>query len=185
MAGPRRNLLVIGAVVPVLVLTACGSGSGGRASQHPSTSTRASTTTSTVAVTTTTTAAPASTTTTTRAPAGPAAVTTLRARAGGGSGEVVVSWSGVAGATHYRVARAVAPSGPFTTVADVNAASGTGSHVPSVVNLYLDQGSYVVVDVPTGSASRRWYYAVTAAADGASAPQSAVVCGAPPGSSCA
>jgi len=123
-------------------------------------------------------------TTTTRAPSAPAAVSTLRAVAGGGSGEILLSWSGVPGATGYRVGRAVAPSGPFTTVADVNAASGTGSHAPSVVNLYIAEGRYAIVDVPTGSPDRRWYYVVTATSGAATAPPSAAVCGAPPGSSC-
>ena len=125
-----------------------------------------------------------SSTTTTRPPSGPAAVSTLRAVTGGGSGEIVISWSGVPGATGYRVGRAVAPSGPFATVAEVDAASGTGTHTPSVVNLYRDQGRYVLVDVPTGSPDRRWHYVVTATSGAATAPPSAVVCGAPPGSSC-
>jgi hypothetical protein len=85
-----------------------------------STTTTAPTTSDTAAVPTTTRAAP----TTTLPPAAiPGAVTVIRTRPGGGSGEIVVQWDAVGGATGYRVLRSGGADGPYAVIADHDVAT--------------------------------------------------------------
>ena len=111
-------------------------------------------------------------------PTGPLHVGTGRGAALGDSLARVLQWAG------YRVDRATAPAGPFTTIADPDATTLLGPRSATVVNLYRSEGRYVLVDVPIGAADHRWFYRVTAHGPGGDGPPSAVVCGTPPGFSC-
>lgn len=162
----------------VLMLAACGS------SDSTSSPARSSTTRRPAVSSTSNSSVPTSTTSSTTSGA-PVTVTVLRAGPAGGSGEIQLGWTGVAGATGYRVGRATTMSGPFATTADVNAATGQGPHDPDVVNLYRSGTGYAYVDVPTGAApDRRRYYRVTAYNTSGAAAPSVTVCGAPPGAAC-
>ena len=177
----RRTVPAMAATV--VLLAACGS-SGSTSSPASSSTTRRPATPST-SISTSTSSVPTSTTSSASSGA-PGTVTVLKAGPAGGSGEIQLEWSGVAGATGYRVGRATTVSGPFATTADVNAATGQGPHDPDVVNLFRSATGYVYVDVPTGAAPgpRRFYRVTAYNTSGAAAP-SAVVCGAPsPGVGC-
>jgi hypothetical protein len=162
-------------------------------SSTTSTSTDRSTTTTPTA--TSSTAAPDSTTTTAgESGAAPRRVDVVSAGPGGGSGEVVLNWDAVAGATGYRVLRASTPNGSFETVADLNVTTGSATAAPDVVNVWSEEHSYIpsagaldapdrspefqYIDVVTG-AEQRCYRVVpyNAAGDGRA---SVVTCGAPP-----
>jgi hypothetical protein len=159
-----------------------------------------SSTTSTERSTTTTTSSSSSTSasdTTTTAEGGPGAVpravSDVSAGPGGGSGEVVLNWDAVTGATGYRVLRSAAPNGPFETVADLNVTTGSATAAPDVVNVWSEEHSYIpsagALDAPDRSpefqyidvvsAEQRCYRVVaySAAGDG---PASVTACGSPP-----
>lgn len=94
-----------------------------------------------------------------------------------------MTWSGVAQATGYRVSRATSADGPYTTTADLDVATGTGTKAAGVVNLFVaSDGSFVYVEVVSDAATNgpRRYYRVTAYNPAGSAAPSAVVCGTPP-----
>jgi hypothetical protein len=128
----------------------------------------------------------------------PAQVTVIRAGHGGGSGEIELQWTGVPGASGYRIERADTASGPFSIAADVNLTTGKVTMVgPGVGNIDSDQQTFyppslatpvarvtpryfTYVEFPVvGYTFRRHYFRVTAyngRGDGAS---SVVVCGTP------
>lgn len=133
---------------------------------------------------------------TTATPSGsvPGPVTVVQAYPGGGSGEVVLDWDAVAGATGYRVLRARCPGGRFRRVADIDITTGRATAAPDVVNIWSAQHSYIpsggtlpapdsspwfqYVDV--GWSGQRCYRVVAYNAAGA-APPSVVTCASPPG----
>ena len=183
----------VGSIVVLVTLTVAACGGSGSTSTSTSTRRPRASSTSTTSTSTSssssTSSGPASTSTTrVNPPVGrpPGPVTVVSAGPGGGSGEIQVSWAGVADATTYRVERATTAAGPFATTATVSAATGSGPHDASVVNLYRSGADFFYVDVPADAApNRSRFYRVTASnASGAAAP-SAVVCGAPAGSACA
>jgi hypothetical protein len=95
-----------------------------------------------------------------------------------------VSWSGVALATGYRVARATSPNGPYSITADLDVASGRSTKDASVKNLfYSGDNGFVYIEVLTDSPANglHRYYRVTAYNAAGDGPSSAVVCGAPVG----
>jgi hypothetical protein len=124
----------------------------------------------------------------------PGSVTPV-AKSGGGSGEVVVDWTAVPGATGYRIFRTNADGGQPRIVADLNITTGRTTAAPEVVNIWSADHSYVpgsrprtspdpspwfqYVDVGEG---RRCYrmLAYNAAGNG---PLSAITCGYPIGQS--
>jgi hypothetical protein len=156
------------------------------------TSGSSTTTTSTTSTSSSDTAPPSSSSTTQAEPA-PGPVTVLRAGPGGGSGEVVLDWNAVSGATGYRVLRAATAAGPFAVVADFDVTTGSTSAADEVVNLWSEQHSYVPADGALGSpdTSPRFQYvevdgtgsrcfvvvARNGSGDGA---ESAPACGSPP-----
>lgn len=151
---------------------------------HSTTSTTSGRSTSTASTTTTTTVGPG---------AVPDAVTVVSAGSGAGSGEVVLDWDAVAGATGYRVLRSEVPDGPFEVVADLDVTTGSTTAEADVVNIWSEQHTYIpagdaltapdespwfqYVDISTSE--RRCYRVIArnAAGDG---PASTVTCGSPP-----
>jgi hypothetical protein len=184
----RTSRHVVIGVLSVVLLLGAGCGDDGDATTPTSTTTvttsappTSTTPTSTVSPTVTpTSSTPNSTTTTTAPGARPADAPTPTVRAGGGSGEIVLRWRTVAGATGYRVQRASSPRGPFTVSADVDVVSGHTTRGDGVTNVWspaADEFEYVEV---VGSGSVR-YLRVVAYNDAGEGPVSAAVCGAPPG----
>ena len=123
----------------------------------------------------------------------PPRVSVVTASPGGGSGEVMVDWNAVAGATGYRVERAPTATGSFTAVAVFDITTGTATVASDVVNLWSTGYSYVggsvggalpdrspsfeYVEFPETTARCFRVVAVNAAGR---APASAVVCSGPP-----
>jgi hypothetical protein len=193
----RRWVLVItlGAAVgvaAVLALTWDRDDDGGTGALPPSTTDRPTSSTAS-ATSTSTTAAPTTITTSGGPGAAPGAVQVISAGSGGGSGEVVVDWDAVAGATGYRVLRAGATSGPFRIVADMDVLTGSTEAAAEVVNLWSEEHTYVpsggALDAPdrspwfqyvevTGS-DRRCFRVIAYNAAGEGEP-SVVACGSPP-----
>ncbi len=193
---------VIAAGVVAVVAATTGGDETGRAATAPGPSAERSSTTSPAAPTTTT---PSPTTpgdddhergpstTTTAPPLNVPGVTTARARPGGGSGEVVVDWRAVTGATGYQVLRAGAPGGLFVTVADVNITTGSTRAADGVTNIWSEDhmylpsgGSLTAPDrspwfqyVDIGDPGQRCYR-VIAHNPTAEGRASAVTCGSPP-----
>ena len=190
----REQRLVLGAsragvaCVALIALSACGDSSSKPPSSSTAVVTTTAVTTTTAATTTTavttTTAAPTTATTTRAGTAAPAQVTVARAGPAGGSGEIEVVWGPVALATGYRVARATAPGGPFTTTADYDVATGTSVKAAGVTNVVFFSSSqtfqYVEI-VSAVPADPHRYFRVTAYNAGGEGSPSAVVCGSPPG----
>ena len=160
-------------------------------------STTSTTTTSTTTASTSTTSSSVPTssvsTTTTGTPSGPPAVGEVSAHAGGGSGEVVVDWNTVEGATGYRVLRASTPDGDFTVVADIDVTTGRATAGDEVVNVWSGTHSYIPFDGPLSasdpSASIQYVevagpgercFRIVAYDGRAAASPSAVACGSPP-----
>jgi hypothetical protein len=123
------------------------------------------------------------------------AVTSLVAAAGGGSGEVTVSWEGVVGAAGYRVYRATEPDGPFEVGAVVDVATGEAELSEGVVDVWLPEGDfppfttvpgveheprYQYIEV-LGAGTSKQYYVVVAFDFQGEGPRSTVVCAAPSG----
>jgi hypothetical protein len=175
----RRTAAIALVTTAALALGGCGD-DGETAGTEPDGSTSTTTEAST---TTTSTTAPTSTATTTTvvttAPAGPP-VTVLDAGPAGGSGEIQLTWDGVAGATGYRVERADASAGPFEVAATIDLASGEITRATGVVNVLLATGDQPFTYVEVGGADRR-FLRVVAVHGGADAEPSPVVCGAPVG----
>lgn len=166
----------------------------------PRRSTELSTTTSTSASTSTSTSttAPATTTTvssSTTMPVGAVpGVVVVRALPPGGSGERVLEWDAVAGATGYRVLRSDAQDGQFVTVAELDITTGAATAEDEVVNIWSQQHSYVPprdgFDGPDlspwfqyveyGGSGERCFQVIAFNAAG-DAPPSEVVCASPSG----
>ncbi len=121
----------------------------------------------------------------------PPAVTQPTAAPGGGSGEIVLDWLAVAGATEYRVEHASSVGGPFTVAASVDVVTGKATSVPEVVNLWSSVYSYIPSSgsappsaLPTSiqyvevASGQRWFRVIAANAAGA-APASPVASAAP------
>jgi len=180
------------ATLSLIALASCGDSSSttlaatstaASVTTPPATTTFATSSTSTTR-TVVTTATTATTARPTTAGAVPAPVTVVRAGPAGGSGEINVIWSGVAGATGYRVARATAVGGPFTTSADYDVATGTSVKSTGVTNVFLaSDKSFVYVEAMAepGITDRRRYFHVTAYNTAGAAAPSTAVCGTPPG----
>ncbi len=95
-----------------------------------------------------TTATPGPTTSVTSAPTTAPAGTvpgapTLQAYPGGGSGEIVVRWNAVPGATGYRVQRSATAGGGFTVAAEFDVTTGATTAVSDVVNIWSAGHSYL------------------------------------------
>jgi hypothetical protein len=165
------------------------------------TTTGPATTSSTAAPTTTTptttsptssTSAPASSTTTADQGPVPAIVEVVNAGSGGGSGEVVLDWGAVPGATTYQVLRSDDEDGTFEIVAEIDVVMGTASAADDVVNVWSPQHSYVPSDgaLATGDTSATFQYVelaagrhcfrVVASNTAGDGPASLVTCGSPP-----
>jgi hypothetical protein len=125
------------------------------ATSSPSTSSSVTTTSSTAATSTTT----------TQPSNRPGAVDELSAQPGGGSGEIVLEWGAVPGATGYRVLRSTAMNGSFATVADIDVTDGSATAADNVVNVWSERHSYIP---PGGTMSSPdpspWYQYVEVAA---------------------
>ena len=129
----------------------------------------------------------------------PGQVTVIRGGPGGGSGEIGVDWTGVPGATGYRIERADTSNGPFSIAADLNLVSGAVTMVgPGVGNITGDQQNFYPPSAAThaGAAPSRYfryvefpvvgytfsrhYFRVTAYNSNGDGARSVVVCGTPP-----
>ena len=192
IVGIVAALVLVG--LGVFALTRDSGGDGASASPSP---TPSAAPTSPSAAPTTPSAAPTSPSPspTTPAPtpttAPPPSVTQVTAAPGGGSGEIVLDWLTVAGATAYRVEHASSVGGPFTVAASVDVVTGKATSVPEVVNLWSSVYSYIP---PSGSAppsalptsiqyvevasGQRWFRVIASNAAGA-APASPVVSATP------
>jgi len=125
----------------------------------------------------------------------PGQVTVIRAGHSGGSGEIGLLWTGVPGATGYRIERADTAAGPFSIAAELNLLTGTATMVaPGVTNIFSDQQNFRF----SGSGSQtgvrpsrhfeyveypfpRHYFRVTASNANGDGASSVVVCGTPIG----
>lgn len=136
MGTQRSHRFVLSASISAVLLLACGDDDEGTATTMSSTSSTAST----IEQPTTTTAVPTSTTTS--APKLPAPSRVV-ARTGAGSGEVEFEWSAVAGATGYRVVRAVTTGGVYVTVAEIDIQTGKATVADDVPNVYSRAHTYV------------------------------------------
>jgi len=129
-----------------------------------------------------------------RAPSGPVpAVVVAVARTSGGSGEVQVDWTAVAGATGYRVLRTDSAGRQARVVADFNITTGRTTAAPAVVNIWSAEHSYLPDRGPLTQVDRSpWFqyidvgvglrcYRVLAYNRAGHGPPSAVTCAAPPG----
>jgi len=183
--------LVVLALVAATVVAVTGEGDDKTevAGDEPAASTTTSTST-TVATTTTmaptTTDSPAATTTTRPAPTTtpapgpvPGAVAVVRAGPGGGSGEIMVEWEAVAGATGYRVLRSEAAGGPYAVIADYDVATGHATTTEEGIYVGSPTGTSYYQYVEYGEARVRWFQVVAYNAAG-DAPPSAAVSGSPP-----
>ena len=141
------------------------------------TTTTAPTTSDTAAVTTTTRPAP----TTTPPPAAvPGAVTVIRAGPGGGSGEIVVHWDAVAGATGYRVLESGGAGGPYAVVADHDVATRqTTAAAEDGITVWSPDGSPWFEYIEVGEPRVRWFQVVAYNDAGAATP-SIAASGSPP-----
>jgi hypothetical protein len=123
----------------------------------------------------------------------PGVVTVVGVRAGGGSGEVQLTWEAVADATGYRVLRSDVADGEFAVTAELDVTTGVATASADVVNVFSEQHSYVPVrsELEGPDQSTQFSYidigfrprcfrviAFNAAGDG---PASDVACGSPPG----
>jgi hypothetical protein len=186
----------IGIVVAALVLSADDEDTTAVGSE-PATSTSQSASTTTSLPPTTTTAAPTTTAVSPTTAPDVAVVPpapAVRARSGGGSGEVVVEWDSVAGATGYRVLRSEVPGGELQIVAEIDVTTGTATADDGVVNVWSQHHSYVPSDGTMAGPDRSpWFqvvefpvsgqhcFAVIAHNSAGAGPESDVVCASPPG----
>jgi hypothetical protein len=173
-----KALLITATIaLAVVIAGACSSADDSAATTtRPSSTTSVTPTTSTL-TTSTSTSTTTSSTTTTRAPATtvadppPGQVTGVTARTGGGSGEVVLTWTQnpEPDVVSYTISRAATAGGASTQI---------GSMTRAQVNAF-PVAPYVDVPVRVG------YYRVRAVdAAGNQGPPSTEVCGASPGNSC-
>ncbi len=121
-------------------------------------------------------------------------VTNLSAGGGGGSGEVALRWDAVAGATGYRVLRAVEAADTFEVAATIDLLTGTARVASNVIYLASDTQTFVptrnATVAPTAPPTRFEYielltdgaphrsFRVVAIGPGGASPASPVVCGA-------
>lgn len=115
----------------------------------------------------------------------PGAVSGLSAGPGGGSGEIVVNWTGTSDATGYRVYRSSAPGGPMTRGASYSLATGS-----TTVEF---AGAYEFIQIWAPSAStfeyveavdgQPGYFVVVAFNSAGEGPRAGAVCAVPTGSS--
>jgi hypothetical protein len=123
----------------------------------------------------------------------PGPVTLERVGPGGGSGEIVVRWHAVPGATGYRVLRSETRCGPFEVVADFDVTTGRVSADEDVVNIWSAEHSYIPRWEPfTGADRSSWFeyveisrtgercFEVMAFNQAGDGPASPVACGSPP-----
>jgi hypothetical protein len=100
----------------------------------------------------------------------------------------MVTWSSVASATGYRVVRAIAPEGPYSTAAELDVATGTSTKASGVTNVFVaSDGNFVYIELlgDAITSEPRRYYRVIAYNPAGEASPSAVVCGAPtPNTAC-
>lgn len=186
-------------VVGVLIAVWGDDGDGVRAAGPDATTERSTTTAPPTAASTTVPATTAAGAPTTAAPTTapgvipPGPVTVVSAATGGGSGEVVVDWNAVVGATGYRVLRSGAAEGPYGVAADVDVITGGVTADPDVATIWSDQRSYLHPGVPPPASpdTSPWFqlvnlgdgqrcFQVVAYNAGGDAPPSPVVCGWPP-----
>jgi hypothetical protein len=112
----------------------------------------------------------------------PGQVTGVTAGAGGGSGEILVSWDPVANATGYRVYRSSLPDGPFARSASFDVATGRTTIEAEFPYEYIGiypswpQRFEYVDAVPVDGPA---YFKVTAFNSGGESAPTAVVCGTP------
>ena len=172
----KARLFAEAIVATALLVSACSSADDASTATSLSpntsaTSTTATITTTTTAATTTTATTTTATTTTRTADAPPAQVTGVIARTGGGSGEVVITWTQnpEPDVVSYTISRAATAGGASVQI---------GSMTRAQVN---DFPVAPYVDVPV----RVGYYRIRAVdAGGNQGPQSVEVCGASPGNRC-
>ena len=114
----------------------------------------------------------------------PGEVTGVGAENGGGSGEIVAYWDGVADATGYRVYRSTSPDGPFDRSASYDVATDETTVETNLGYEYISFWSsspqhfaYVESMYTQGPI----YFRVTAFNSGGEGPPSVVVCGSPVG----
>jgi hypothetical protein len=112
---------------------------------------------------------------------------------GGGSGEIVVRWDAVAGATGYRVLRSPDPDGTFAAVAGIDVTTGAATASPGVTTIWSAGHTYVPSGgtlsapdpspwfeyVEVGGPRNRCFRVVARNAVG-DGPASATACGSPP-----
>jgi hypothetical protein len=184
------GLVVLGLVTATAVaLTRNGADTTEVVQDDPAASSTTSTPTTLATTTTTaptTTDGPAVTTTTRPAPPTapapgpvPGAVTVIRGGPGGGSGEIMVEWDAVAGATGYRVLRSDTAGGPYAVAADYDVATGHATTADDGIFVWSPTGSSHFQYIEVGEERVRWFQVVAYNAAG-DAPPSAAVSGSPP-----
>lgn len=126
----------------------------------------------------------------------PPAPTIVTGEAGGGSGEVVIEWTPVAGAAGYSVRVASAPGGPYAEVARLNVVNGNFTATSSVLNVYSDTavwypGAYsssgpssLFTYVGLADYSQNYFRVVAFNAAGNSAPSNTMCAAVYPGPAC-
>jgi hypothetical protein len=188
--------LVVVALVAATAIALTGDGGDDTVAigdDPPATSTTSAPTTTTTTITTTTapptTAAPTTTrppaVTTTRPPATvpsgpvPGAVTVTYSGSGGGSGEIMVQWDPVAGATGYRILRSSSAGGAFAVVADFDATTGHVTTVEDGITVWAASDIPLVQYIEYGELRTRWFQVVAYNANG-DGPPSATVSGSSP-----
>lgn len=117
-------------------------------------------------------------------PEPPGAVSIVFSGPGGGSGEVMVTWTPTPGATGYRVYRSDIEIGPFALSASFDVATGRttvafgGAH--EYIQIWQPQsGDYRDFQYIEAIHGDRGYFRVTAVNAGGEGPMSGVVCGEP------
>jgi len=118
-------------------------------------------------------------------PEPPGPVTINYSGPGGGSGEVLIDWAPIAGATGYRVYRADAPEGPFVPSASFDVATGEttvefGGAYEYIIIRGPASAYYNFVQYVEAVQGGPGYLQVTAYNAGGEGPASATVCGVPP-----
>jgi hypothetical protein len=99
----------------------------------------------------------------------------ITARKGGGSGEVVVQWDPVPGATGYRVLRRIGPN-PYEVTAEIDITTGASEYADGVY-IWSPGTYYEYVDV--GNPGQRCFKVVAFNASGDARPSN-IACGSPP-----
>ena len=117
----------------------------------------------------------------------PGQITVIKGWAGGGSGEISVTWQQIPDATGYRVYRSESPDGPFAASAWLDVTTGaTTIEFPRDYE-FITMASLVAVDgwdfayTESTYAVGPIYFRVTGFDAGGEGPPSPVVCGTPPG----